>query len=170
MIFSLGYSYLLSTCDQIGMHSKLLRVCCADTTSDEVMYLRSNQTAIAMGEIESAAARPSDNLLDPASPSNFKQQYQADAQSGAVTSGSGSKQLPKYVTSKSCRQIRGLYTAMQARTVWQCLLLIGSAGPTKLSLPACCCILMICWRRKAPSKFVCPTLVQMHTKCYGAGL
>ena len=95
----------------MGMHSKLLRVCCADTTNDEAVYLRSNKTAIAMGEVETAAARPSDNLLDPASPSNFFQQYQTDAQPGAVTSGSSSKQLLKYVYSKSCQQIRALYTA-----------------------------------------------------------
>ena len=81
------------------------------------MYLRSPETAVAMGEIQTAAARPSDDLLDPASPSNFLQSYQADAQPGAVTSGSGSKQLPKYVYSKSCQQIMALYTAMQVRNV-----------------------------------------------------
>lgn len=32
-----------------GMYSKLLRVCCADTINDQVMYLRSDNTAIAMG-------------------------------------------------------------------------------------------------------------------------
>ena len=100
-----------------GMHSKLVRVCCADTTNDQVMYMRSDNTAIAMGEIQTAAARPSDTLLDPASPSNFLQIYQADTRPGAVTSGSGSKQLPKNVNSKSCKQIRALYTAMQVRNV-----------------------------------------------------
>ena len=100
-----------------GMHSKLLRVCCGDTTNDQVMYLRSDNIAIAMGEVETAAARPSDNLSDPASPSNFLQIYQADTQPGAVISGSGSKQLPKFVNSKSCKQIRVLYTAMQVRNV-----------------------------------------------------
>jgi len=43
--------------------------------------------------------------------------YQADTQPGAVISGSGSKQLPKFVNSKSCKQIRALYTAMQVRNV-----------------------------------------------------
>ncbi len=154
------------------MHSKLLRVCCADTANDEVMYLRSNKTAIAMGEVETAASRPSDNLLDPASPTNFLQQYQTDAQPGAVTSGSGSQQLPKYVYSKSCQQIRALYTAMQVNV---CTLFVAesqSPRPAVLgSLHACRCVLMTCWGRKASSKIVCPTLVQMHTyPCYGVGL
>ncbi len=41
-----------------GMHSKLLRVCCADTTNDQVMYLRSDNTAIAMGEVKTAERGP----------------------------------------------------------------------------------------------------------------
>ena len=100
------------------MDSKLLRVCCADTPNDQVMYLRGDNTAIAMGEVKTAAARPSDNVLDPASPSNFLQTYQADTQPGAVTSGSASKQTPKYVNSRSDKQIRALYTAMQVRNVY----------------------------------------------------
>ncbi len=60
----------------MGMHSKLLSVCCAVATNDQVMYLRSDKIAIAMGEIKTSAARPSDNLLNPASPSNFRQKYQ----------------------------------------------------------------------------------------------
>ena len=99
------------------MHSKLLRACRADTTNAQVMYLRSDDAAIAMGEIKTAAERPSDNLLNPASPSNFLQTYQADTQPGAVISGSGSKQLPKYVNSKSCQQIRARYTAMQVMNI-----------------------------------------------------
>ncbi len=150
---------------QIGMHSKLLSVCCAVATNDQVMYLRSDKIAIAMGEIKTSAARPSDNLLNPASPSNFRQKYQADAQPGVVTSGSGSKQLPNSLNSKSCKQIRALYTAMQVRTVWTVFVAESQLPrPAVLgSLHACRCVLMTCWGRKASSKVVCPTLVQMHT-------
>ena len=139
-----------------GMHSKLLRVCCGDTTNDQVMYLRSDNTAIAMGQVKTAAARPSDNLSDPASPSNFLQIYQADTQPRAVTSGSGSKQLPTYVMSKSCRQIRALYTAMQVRIVFTVFVAESqSPRPAVLgSLHACRCVLMTCWGRKASSKVV----------------
>ena len=106
--------------------------------NDQVMYLRSDGTAIAMGEVQTAAARPSDDLSNPASPSNFLQIYQADTQSGAVNSGSGSKQLPKYVYSKSCQQIRALYIAMQVRNV--CTIFVAesqSSRPAVLGSQTC---------------------------------
>ena len=44
-----------------GLHSNILRVCCAETTNDQVMCLRSfseEEIAVAMGEMMTAAANP----------------------------------------------------------------------------------------------------------------
>ena len=80
---------------QWGMHSKLLKVCCANTIHDQVMYLRSDSTAIAMKVVKNAAARLSDSLWDLVSSHNCLQTSQADTQPEAVPSGSAVKQCFK---------------------------------------------------------------------------
>ena len=98
-------------------HENVLGFCCAGTIIDTVMCLRGDHTPLAMGEIETASARPSDDLFDPAKSSNLVPTYVHDMQPGVVTPGRGAKRLPKSLNSNACKQVWALYTAMQVRAV-----------------------------------------------------
>ena len=78
----------------------------------KVMCLQSDNTPVAMAEVETAAARPSDDLQDPHSKLNLLAKYQQVSRPGIVTTGRGARGLPMHINSSACKQIRALYTAV----------------------------------------------------------